>query len=137
MQKWLIQGLLVLLAGCSGTPVKDVPATVPSTEKLVELKADNYSFTPTRLSVPANTPVVIRIHDESRLVPHAFVLEGLDGKVIVRQSLSKSDDTMIRLAPMPAGTYVFYCDKSFLGSSHRAKGMEGKLEVTPATAPPR
>jgi len=41
-------------------------------------------------------------HDESKLVPHTFVLEGLDGKVIVRQSLSKSGYTMVRLAPLPA-----------------------------------
>lgn len=26
---------------------------------------------------------------------------------------------MVRIPPLPAGTYVFYCDKSFLGSSHR------------------
>lgn len=132
MKKWFFRGPLVLLAlltGCSGAPLRDGPATALSTEKVVELKADNYSFAPARLTVPANTPVVIRIRDESRLVPHTFVLEGLDGKVIVRQSLSKSEDTMVRLAPLPAGTYVFHCDKSFLGSSHRAKGMEGKLEV--------
>ncbi len=137
MKKWIVPGFLVLLTGCSGAPVKDVPATAPSTGKLVELKADNYSFAPARLSVPADTPVVIRIHDASKLIPHSFVLEGPGGKVIVRQELAKSGDTMVRLAPLPAGSYVFYCDKSFLGSSHRAKGMEGKLEVTPATVPPR
>lgn len=30
---------------------------------------------------------------------------------------------------LAAGAYTFHCDKSFLGMSHRGKGMEGKMEA--------
>lgn len=72
MKKWIVPGFLALLIGCTGAPVRDGPATASPTEKPVELKADNYSFTPAHLSVPAGRPVVIRIHDESKFIPHSF-----------------------------------------------------------------
>jgi heme/copper-type cytochrome/quinol oxidase subunit 2 len=98
---------------------------------LVELKAESYSFTPAHLVVPADRPVVIRIHNEATFIPHSFVLESPGGNVIVRQALAKGGDTLVRIAPLPAGVYSFYCDKSFLGMSHRKKGMAGKLEALP------
>lgn len=30
---------------------------------------------------------------------------------------------------LAAGSCTFYCDKSFMGMSHRGKGMEGKMEA--------
>jgi len=131
MRKWLVFGILALAAGCSGAPVREGAVSVASGERVVELKAESYSFTPANLTVPANTPVVLRIHTLDTVVPHSFILEGPGGSVIVRRSLTKGGDTIVRLSPLPAGTYVFYCDKSFMGSSHRAKGMEGKLEALP------
>lgn len=131
MNRWLVLGFLLLAAGCSGAPVREGAVPAAPGEKVVELRAKSYSFTPPHLSVPADKPVVIRIHNEATLIPHSFVLVGPGGKVVVRQSLAKEGETLVRIAPMPAGTYVFYCDKSFLGSTHRGKGMEGKLEVLP------
>jgi len=131
MRRWLVFGVLALAAGCSGAPVREGAVDVAPQERVVDLKAASYSFTPASLAVPANTPVTIRIHTVDTLVPHSFILEGPGGNVIVSQPLAKGGDTLVRLSPLPAGAYVFYCDKSFLGSSHRAKGMEGKLEVLP------
>jgi len=131
MKRWLVLGFLALAVGCSGAPVREEAVTAAPGERLVDLKAASYSFTPAHLSVPADRPVVIRIRTEDTLIPHSFILESPGGNIIVRQSLTKGGETLVRLAPLPAGTYVFYCDKSFLGSSHRMKGMEGKLEALP------
>ncbi len=131
MKRWFVLGFLVFAAGCAGAPVREGAVTVAPGERLVELKAESYHFTPAYLAVPADRPVVIRIHNEAELIPHSFVLESAGGNIIVRQSLTKGGDTIIRIAPLPAGAYTFYCDKSFLGMSHRKKGMAGKLEALP------
>jgi heme/copper-type cytochrome/quinol oxidase subunit 2 len=131
MKRWILSAILILAAGCAGAPVREGAVTVAPGERLVELKAESYYFTPAYLAVPADRPVVLRIHNEATLIPHSFVLEGAGGNIIVRQSLAKGGDTLVRLAPLPAGAYTFYCDKSFMGMSHRKKGMVGKLEALP------
>jgi hypothetical protein len=131
MKRWILSAILILAAGCAGAPVREGAVTVAPGERLVELKAESYHFTPAHLAVPAERPVVLRIHNEATLIPHSFVLEGAGGNIIVRQSLAKGGDTLVRLAPLPAGAYTFYCDKSFMGMSHRKKGMVGKLEALP------
>ena len=130
MKRWLLPAALVLAAGCAAAPVREGAVTVAPGERLIEMKAQSYFFTPAHLSVPADRPLVIRIHNEATLIPHSFVLESAGGNVIVRQPLAKGGDTLVRLAPLPPGTYSFYCDKSFLGTTHRQKGMLGSLEAT-------
>jgi hypothetical protein len=126
-----LAGVCLIAFGCAGAPIREGAVTVAPGERLVELKAESYHFTPAHLAVPAERPVVLRIHNEATLIPHSFVLEGAGGNIIVRQSLAKGGDTLVRLAPLPAGAYTFYCDKSFMGMSHRKKGMVGKLEALP------
>ena len=117
MKRWLLPVVLVLAAGCAGAPAREGAVTVAPGERLIELKAESYHFTPATLAVPADRPLVLRIHNEATLIPHSFVLESPSGNVIVRQSLTKGGDTLVRLAPLSAGDYMFYCDKSFLWSS--------------------
>lgn len=131
MKRWILSTVLFLVAGCAAAPVREGAVTVAPGERLIELKAESYHFTPAHLAVPADRPLVIRVHNEATLIPHSFVLESAGGNIIVRQSLTKGGDTLVRLAPLPAGAYTFYCDKSFLGMSHRKKGMAGKLEAMP------
>lgn len=127
----LLAGVCLIAIGCAGAPVREEAVTVAPGERMVELKAESYHFTPAHLSVPADRPLVIRIHNEATLVPHSFVLESPGGNIIVRQALAKGGDTLVRIAPLPPGAYTFYCDKSFMGMSHRKKGMVGKLEALP------
>jgi hypothetical protein len=132
MKRGLLLSCVCLIAfGCAGAPVREGAVTVAPGERLVELKAESYYFTPAYLSVPAERPLVIRVHNEATFIPHSFVLESSGGNVIVRQPLAKGGDTLVRIAPLPAGAYTFYCDKSFMGMSHRKKGMVGKLEALP------
>lgn len=132
MKRWMLLAALMIAAGCAGAPVREGAVTVAPGEKVVDLRAGSYFFSPALLSIPAEKPVVLRIHNEATLIPHSFVLENPGGNVLIRQSLSKGGETLVRLSPLPAGTYTFYCDESFLGSTHRSKGMQGKLEATPA-----
>jgi len=125
----LLASVFMLALGCAGAKVREGAVTVAPGEAAVDLKAESYYFTPANLAVPAEKPVVIRIQNEATVIPHSFVLENSSGNVILRQTLRKGGETLIRLAPLPAGVYTFYCDKSFLGMSHRKKGMEGKLEA--------
>ncbi|MGE5700299.1 MAG: cupredoxin domain-containing protein [Deltaproteobacteria bacterium] len=125
----LLASVFFLAVGCSGAAVREGAVTVAPGETVVELKAESYFFAPATLAVPAGKPLVIRIRNEATVIPHSFVLENSGGNVIVRQSLKSGGETLVRLSPLPAGSYTFYCDKSFLGMSHRKKGMEGKLEA--------
>ncbi|NJD62920.1 MAG: quinol oxidase [Deltaproteobacteria bacterium] len=132
MKRWMLLSALMFAAGCAGAPVREGAVTVAPGEQVVDLRAGSYFFAPASLSIPAEKPVVLRIRNEASVIPHSFVLAGPGGNVLVRKPLRKGGETLIRLSPLPAGTYTFYCDKSFLGSTHRSKGMQGKLEAAPA-----
>ena len=129
MKRWFPLVFLLIAAGCAGAPVREEAIVPAPGETVVELKAESYSFTPSTLTVPAGKPLILRIRNEATVIPHSFVLENGSGAVLVRQSLIKGGETLIRIAPLPAGSYPFYCAESFLGSTHRGKGMEGKLEA--------
>jgi hypothetical protein len=132
----LLLPAVLLAAGCAARhPAREGAAAAPQPagprEQIVDLLAGSYFFTPPRIRVGAGAPAVIRVTDKATVISHDFVLEGPDGRVIVKRELSRGGVTDISLPPLPEGTYVFYCDKSFLGMSHRSKGMEGRLEVVP------
>lgn len=140
----LLAALLVLtVSGCAGPEVREgkAPEAGPGRTEgaIVNLLAGNYFFTPNRVTVPAGEPVTVRIHNNASIVPHAFVLEGPDGRAVVRRELIAGGVTTLRLPALPEGTYPFYCDKSFSGSgmSHREKGMEGTLTVAKPPGPER
>jgi plastocyanin len=127
----LAAALVLAAAGCAGPQVRDgeVPEAKPE-ETTIDLLAGSYFFSPNGIAVPAGEPSTLRVHNNASIVPHSFVLEDPGGKVVVRRELKPGDVTVIRLPALPEGTYTFYCDKSILGMSHRAKGMEGTLTVT-------
>lgn len=129
MKRLLMPVLFLLSIGCAGAPVREEAATVSPGETVIDMRAESYYFTPARLTVPAGKPLVLRIRNDATLIPHSFVIENSGGGIIARQALKKGGETLIRLSPLPAGIYTFYCDKSFLGMSHRGKGMEGKMEA--------
>jgi plastocyanin len=126
-------GIAMIAAGCAVAPDRGSgPYTSAKGEITIDLHAESYSFSPAHLAVPAGKEVVLRVRNEASLIPHSFVLENEGSVIVLRQPLAKAGETIIRIPPLPAGPYVFYCDESFLGMSHRKKGMEGKLEAKPA-----
>ncbi len=130
MGRWLLLGVLITLAGCAAAPVQEKAGDLPASgEATFELHARSYAFFPVHLTVPAGKPLVLRVQDEATFIPHSFVLEKEGAGIIVRRQLRKGGETLIHIAPLSAGKYVFYCDESFMGISHRKKGMEGTLEA--------
>jgi plastocyanin domain-containing protein len=94
----------------------------------VEVVAGEYYFDPDHIVVKENIPVEIVIK-KTGAVPHSFVLSVPEAGIEVNESLSDEPKT-ITFTASKAGTYPFYCYKRFLFfKSHRARGMEGVLEV--------
>jgi plastocyanin len=76
-----------------------------------------------------NVPVEITIKKESGFAPHDIVLHAPEAGIDFKVELS-TEQKVIKFTPTKVGKYPFYCDHRFLFWSHRAKGMEGILEVT-------
>jgi len=95
----------------------------------VELTAGSYFFKPEHIIVKAGVPVELAIRNESRLVPHNFVMKSPEAGMEFSEKLSDSL-TIVRFTPALPGKYTFYCDKKLLFfKSHRDRGMEGVIEV--------
>ena len=135
MKRFLAVAFLLAITGCAGPQIREEAITPAPGEKAIDLRAESYFFDPPRISLPAGESVVVRVSTESGIAPHSFVVADPGGKIIARQELNKGGKTLLRLPPLPAGTYSFYCDKSFLGKSHRERGMRGELIVTVSGAP--
>lgn len=101
----------------------------PDGVQRVEVEAGSYFFRPEHIIVRAGEPVELIIRNESKVVPHDFVISAPEAGIEISEALSEAL-TVIRFTPLKAGRYAFYCDKKLLFfKSHREKGMEGILEV--------
>lgn len=117
-------------------PAPSVPAdetyrafVAPDGIQHVSIAGGNYFFRPNRVIVKANVPVEFGITLERGIVPHSFVIDAPAAGMQVDEKLS-TDTKKIRFTPTAAGSYQFYCKNKLLFlKSHRAKGMEGVLEV--------
>ncbi len=96
----------------------------------VEIVGGSYFFSPGYIIVKVNVPVELKIKKDSEyLTPHNIILNAPEAGITVSESLS-AKSKIIRFTPTKTGKYPFYCDKKLLFfKSHRAKGMEGVLEV--------
>jgi plastocyanin domain-containing protein len=121
----------VLVSTAWGAERKEIyTATIDgSGVQKVEMLAGSYFFKPNDIIVKVNVPVEITIKKESGLAPHNIVLPAPEAGIDLNLALS-TEPKVIRFTPAKAGKYPFSCDHRFLFWSHRAKGMEGVLEVT-------
>lgn len=95
----------------------------------VEITAGTYFFKPEHIIVKAGVPVELVIRNESKLIPHNFVMNSPEAGMDFSEQLSDSL-TIIRFTPAVPGKYSFFCDKKLLFfKSHRDRGMEGEIEV--------
>lgn len=121
------------LTACAGLPPPEAARPVVATPgrdgvQQVTVVAGNYYFNPGHVIVQAGQPVELRLSREAGLVPHSFILVAPEGGIDIRVELSTAVQT-VRFTPTRAGRYQFFCSKSFLGQSHRERGMSGVLEV--------
>jgi len=91
-----------------------------SEERVIELVARRFSFTPGEIVVKGVGPVTFAIMSIDFV--HGFNVPDLG----VRADLMPGRVTKVRLAPGKAGIYDFLCD-NFCGDGH--EGMAGRLIV--------
>lgn len=136
---------LALTAGCLGSTDSDAggeaspsPATpTPSPEppSPVSLAVStsgaypvNPGFSPSTLTAPAGAEVTVTLTnaESAPLVPHDWVLEGVDGAGT--GNVAPGDSASVTFVAPAPGDYVFFCS---LGD-HRERGMVGTFTVTAA-----
>jgi len=97
----------------------------------VDMVGGSYFFKPAHVVVKVNVPVEISVRKEAGFVPHNIVMEEPAAGMVFNVKLKKSP-TVIKFTPVQVGQFPFYCSKKLLFlKGHRAKGMEGVLEVVP------
>jgi plastocyanin len=91
---------------------------------------DSYSYAPARVVVTAGQPVELTLVSAASVVAHDFVVDDPASGLALRQDVGAGKTVKLVFTPPNRGTFAFYCSKKppFL-KSHRARGMEGVLEV--------
>ena len=115
--------LLPCLLNAQDTNAKRIPITL-----------GDYRFSPHQLTLEAGQPVLLELTNSDNLTPHNFTLKDSAGKLDIDIDVSAGTTREVALTPELPGAYIFYCSKKlpFL-KSHRKRGMEGTLLVTPAS----
>jgi cobalt-zinc-cadmium efflux system membrane fusion protein len=94
------------------TPVRQAPEAAPAAgAHVVDLAVDASGFTPARVSVPANTPIRLRI---TRTVEETCATEVLIPSLKVTRPLPVGRAVVIDLPAQPAGTLEFMCGMKML-----------------------
>lgn len=125
--------LPALLLGVAGPVFADGPVEaaigVDGVQRIT-LTLDSYSYRPNHVIVQAGKPLELTLTSVTMITPHNFVLNDPAAGLAVEQDVGAGKSVTVRVTPMQAGTFTFYCDKKLLFfQSHREKGMEGRLEV--------
>lgn len=106
-----------------------VAQTGPDGVQRVELTAGSYFFRPEHIVVSVGVPVELVIRNESKIVPHNFVMDSPEAGMALSEALSEKL-SVVRFTPSKTGRYPFYCDRKLLFlKSHRERGMEGVIDV--------
>ncbi|HSP97652.1 MAG TPA: cupredoxin domain-containing protein [Candidatus Dormibacteraeota bacterium] len=96
-------------------------ARPPETERVIEVTARKFAYTPSEIAVQRGVPVVLELTSLDR--EHGFKLPafGVDTRI------EPGRITRVRIVPTQAGHFAFACDV-FCGSGH--DDMAGELVVT-------
>ncbi len=124
-------GSLALAQGPPEAVAVPSPATMGADGvQRATLILDSYSYSPSHLAVQAGKVVELTLTSVTTLTPHNFVLK--DGGLSIEQDVGAGKSVVVKFLPSQTGTFTFFCDKQLLFfKSHREKGMEGRLDVTP------
>lgn len=90
---------------------------------------DSCFFKPDYVIVKVNVPVELTIKKNPVRAAYDIVFHAPEAGIDFKVELS-TDPKVIKFTPTKVGKYPFYCDHRFLFWSHKARGMEGVLEVT-------
>lgn len=102
----------------SGT-VKDNAIT---TEKIIEMIGQNFTFAPVAINVKKGDKVTVNFKSVGGF--HDFVIDEFNVKT---ETIGSGKTATVSFTADKAGTFEFYCSVG----NHRAMGMKGTLTVTP------
>jgi plastocyanin len=131
---------LVLAACVAGTMLAraqgDAPVRVPVDAdgvQRVTIVGGSYFFRPNDVIVRAHVPVELTVSAEPGVVPHSFEIDAPpQAGIAVHTELGTTPRTF-RFTPQQPGRFAYYCTHRLLFfGSHRARGMEGVLDVEAA-----
>jgi cytochrome c oxidase subunit 2 len=97
-------------------------ANVAAQEKVIQVTAEKFKFTPAVIELKLGQPVVLELTTLDR--KHGFQVPDLK----VDESIEPGKVTRVRIVPDKAGTFPFHCDV-FCGSGHEE--MAGEIVVKP------
>jgi plastocyanin len=125
---------ILLLLACAVITAGSITAAADDDAQKFTLHLSDYRFHPDSIEVVAGRPVELTLINDDRITPHNFTLKAPDAGLDLSTDISAGKTATLRFTPRAAGSYVFYCNKKLLFmKSHRARGMEGKLTVRPAS----
>jgi len=113
--------LVALAAGCAP---KKVAFQLPPGEVEVAVEASSFEFKPNLIHARAGEALVLKVTNVAGMTHNLTVLDP-QGKSLANVDLPAGQTTEIRLPPLTAGTYPFYCDKPL----HPSFGMKGEIKV--------
>ncbi|MBT8128567.1 MAG: hypothetical protein HKO86_07085 [Gammaproteobacteria bacterium] len=102
-----------------------------STE-MIKVEMGGYRFMPHEIRLTANKAAVLRLVNTDKTIPHNFTLKIAGNNIDIDIDVSGGESADVHLPALPAGSYSFYCgNKMVFSESHRDKGMQGTLVVSP------
>lgn len=100
-------------------------------DQSIEIELGDYRFSPSEVQLVAGQPAVLKLINTDGMTPHNFTLQSAGDTDDIDVNVAAGDVVEVRLGPLAAGSYTFFCDKKLpFMKSHRARGMEGRLVVT-------
>jgi cytochrome c oxidase subunit 2 len=97
-------------------------ANLAAQEKVIQVTAERFKFTPAVIELKLGQPVVLELTTLDR--KHGFQVPDLK----IDESIEPGKITRVRIVPDKAGTFPFHCDV-FCGSGHEE--MAGEIVVKP------
>lgn len=103
------------------------------TPRSIPIEMGDYRFVPDRITVQSGETVRLELANTDFLAPHNFSIEAGQAGLAVDVDVGAGETATVEITPRAPGSYTFFCDKQLLFfKSHRERGMEGTLDVTPA-----
>ena len=127
--------ILVVLATLSfaGSALNTSELLAATPTRSIAVKMGDYRFTPDEIAVRAGETVQLQLTNTDSLTPHNFTLKAENAGLDVDTDVNAGKTETVDITPLVRGTYKFYCNKKLLFfKSHRDRGMEGTLIVSPS-----
>jgi plastocyanin len=119
----LLPALMLPACAAKKTVVTVVPEDGP---KGVRIEASSFSFVPTVIRAHQGDRLVLRVVNGAGIA-HNLTVKNPRGEPAARVDLPAGATVEIPLELTEAGSWPYYCDKTF----HETLGMSGRIEAAP------